>query len=719
MQMTNAYPDTPPTTRFAKDSLWGMIQRRRRLAILFGILAGVITLFGFSLIRPLYQADATLVVDRASRSMTDDDSNRQIDYSFLNTQRDLLMSDSVLSNALAATGSLLRKPYSQSADPNALLRHRLSVIVSKDSWMITVSLRDESASDAHDLLAVVLHLYAHHEIDLRQNRTRGEFEFLTHQVETERGLLTAARVHEQEFRASHNILTADPDRSPLASQLASYSVKRVELVRELDADRVVVGQMAASDAIPDAEKRTRSLLEIAEIKQDAAVSQHREELAKLQDKAVQLGQIYKSKHPRMLEITGQVAAERAQLDQAISIARRALENRERALAKENLDMSSEIKQLQADLTGYRGDLMQMEALSEERSTRERLFANLLTKLRQAEVDNRLIASQLMIIDAPHAGNQPVNIHWSLFLLATAITACIVAILAAFIADVIDRRVADADMVSSLTNLEILGNIPHVAGLQPLGNKLDPRNLDRQSVANRQLDECFNALRVNLRLGEEIDSARVLMVASSSTGEGRSMVAARLGNSLAANGLRVLLIDCDLRRPALDRQVGERCELGLSDWLNGDARVRPIPTSYTGLDIITGGSPSEPGHLQGRRLRLLIDGLRPNYDCIILDSPPINVSADALVAATVVDNLLLVIRGQHTTRECLGFALHRLGWLRQQLLGIVFNDDHRNLAGLNSADAAIQASHRGSIPTAVRKQGISSVPPARNGHGASV
>jgi tyrosine-protein kinase Etk/Wzc len=375
--------------------------------------------------------------------------------------------------------------------------------------------------------------------------------------------------------------------------------------------------------------------------------------------------------------------------------------------------------LQVDLTGYRGNLMQMEALSEERSTRERLFANLLTKLRQAEVDNRLIASQLMPIDAPHADNQPVNIHWPLFLMTTAITACIVAILAVFIADVIDRRVADADMVSGLTNLEILGHIPHVAALQPLGNKRDPRNMNGQSVENRLLDECFNALRVNLRLGEEIDSARVLMVASSSTGEGRSMVAARLGHSLAANGLRVLLIDCDLRRPALDHQVGEHCDLGLSEWLNGDARVRPIPTSYPGLDIITGGSPCEPGHLQGRRLRLLIDGLRPNYDCIILDSPPINVSADALVAATVVDNLLLVIRGRHTTREHLGFALHRLGWLRQQLLGIVFNDDHRNLAGLNPSDTAIHATHRGSITSAVRKPAISGVAAARNGHGAGV
>jgi len=335
MQLTTASPDPAPSTRSAMDSLWGMIRRRRGRAVLYGSLAAIIALLGFSQVDPLYQAESTLVVDRAARTPGDDDGNRQIDYSFLNTQRDLLMSDAVLNSALVATGSLTRKPYAQAPDPIAILRHRISMIVSKDSWIITVSLRDESAEKARNLLALVLHSYAHHEIDLRQNRRRAEFAFLGHQVDAERELLTAARAREQDFRANHGILTADSDHSPLASQWESYAAKRVDLLRELDSCRVVIGQMAASDALPDAEARTRSLLEIAEIKQDVAVGRLREGLATLQDKAVQLGQKYKAKHPRMLEVNGQIAAEREQLAQAIGIARSALENRERALAREN------------------------------------------------------------------------------------------------------------------------------------------------------------------------------------------------------------------------------------------------------------------------------------------------------------------------------------------------------------------------------------------------
>ncbi len=719
MQLTTAYPDTPQPPRSAMDSFWVMIQRHRGLVIACASSSAIIILIGFWLVRPLYQAEATLVVDRAARSLRDDDGNKQIDYSFLNTQRDLLMSDAVLASALVATGSLGRYPYAQSSDPNAILRHRLSMVVSKDSWIINLSLRDESAITARDLLALVLHSYTHHEIDLRQSRSRGELDFLNHQVETERGLLAAARAHEQDFRASHVILTTDSDHSPLASQLESYSAKRVELMRELDASRVVIGQMASSDAIHDAEKRARSLLEIAEIKQDAAVGQHREELAALQDKAILLGQKYKAKHPRMLEITGQIAAEQAQLAQAISIARSALENRERALSRENDDMSNEIRRLQLDLTGYRGDLMALEALSEERGTHERIFSSLLAKLRQAEIDNRIVPSQLMTVDAPHAGNIPVNIHWPLFLLATALMTGIATIIAVLLSDVIDRRIADAEMVKSLTNLEILGSIAHIPDLQPLGKRHDPRILHGESAANRMLDECFKALRVNLHLGEEIDSARVLMIASSSSGDGRSTIAARLGRILAANGLRVLLIDCDVRRPSLARELGEHCDLGINEWLGGDARVKAIPTSYSGLDLITGGSPFEPEHLQGRRLRLLIDGLRPDYDCIILDSPPLKDSADALVAATVVDNILMVVRERHTTREHLAFALQRLGWLRQKLLGIVFNDDSSDVAEPRAMAAAIHAPSSGHVPSAMRTPVITGIVAARNGQGAAV
>jgi polysaccharide biosynthesis transport protein len=650
---------------------------------------------GFSLVRPMYQANATLVVERdhMTKLMNDDDVDRQIDYSFLNTQRDLLLSDDVLSRAIIDSKSDHRPPYGHSTDPAAILRRRLTVVVSRDSWVITVSLKDENQALAHDLLAGVLDSFKKHEIELHQEQSRGELEFLNRQVGTERELLTEARLHEQDFRAGHGILNTDPDRSPIAVKLGSYSEKNVDLARELNADRAVVGQFSATDAILDPAKKTRALLEITEIMQDPAVGQHREALATLQIKAVQLGQKYKMKHPRMLEITEQISAESAQLDLAIGIARHAMENHARAITKEDADMSEQTKQLRADMTHYRGDLMQMEALSEERSTRETLFAGLLARLRQEEIASHIGAVRLLVVDAPHGDSQPVNIHWPLFMLSIAITSGAFAIIAVFLAEAIDRRVADADMASELTNLNILGFIPHVDGLLPLGRALDPQNAFGQPHEHRLLDEGIQALRVNLRLGEEIDNARVLMVASCSPREGRSMITTRLGQSLAASGLRVLIVDCDLRRPTLDRQVGEACEIGLRDWLEGNSRVRPVATSHKGLDIIGSGKPGEPGRLQGRRLRVLIDAFRPHYDCILLDTSPLNMSADALVAATIVDHLLLIVRGRHTTRDSLSFALHRLGWLRQQVLGVVFNDDHRDMSGLNPMDATMNTYQR--------------------------
>jgi succinoglycan biosynthesis transport protein ExoP len=710
MEMNDALPATRPV----HDSVWNILRRRHRLALIFGGIAATCCMVGFSMVRPMYQANATLVVDRdhTTRLMSDDGAEHQIDYSFLNTQRDLLLSDDVLSRAIIDAKSGNRPPYLHSPDSNAMLRRRMTVIVSRDSWVIAVSLRDENQLFAHDLLAAVLNSFKRHEIELHQEQSRGELEFLNRQVGTERALLTEARSHEQDFRASHGILSADPDRSPIAVKLGSYSEKNVELVRELNADRAVVDQLGATDAILDPAKRTRALLEIKEIMQDPAVGQHREALSILQDKAVQLSQKYKMKHPRMLEITEQIRAESAQLDQAIGIARHAMENHARAISKEDADMSEQTRQLRNDMTHYRGDLMQMEALSEERSTREKLFSGLLARLRQEEISSQLGAARLLVVDAPHGDSQPVNIHWPLFLLSSAIAAGAGAIIAVFLAEALDHRVADADKARELTNLDILGFIPHVDGILPLGRALDQAKTSSQSHELRLLDEGFQALRVNLRLGEEIDNARVLMVASCSPREGRSMITARLGRSLAASGLRVLVVDCDLRRPTLDRQVGEICLIGLNDWLEGDSRVRPVATSHKGLDLIGSGKAGEPGRLQGRRLRILIDAFRPHYDCILLDTSPLNMSADALVAATVVDHILLTVRGRHTTRDSLSFALHRLGWLRQQVLGIIFNDDHRDMSGLNPMDASMNTfQRRPSLP-------VSHQPPMPNGIAAS-
>jgi succinoglycan biosynthesis transport protein ExoP len=212
-------------------------------------------------------------------------------------------------------------------------------------------------------------------------------------------------------------------------------------------------------------------------------------------------------------------------------------------------------------------------------------------------------------------------------------------------------------------------------------------------------EAFRMLRTSLVWCEQGDDMKSLVVTSAAPGEGKTLTSANLSVTFAYDGLRVLLIDCDVRRPRLHGLFQVPRSPGLMELLTPSANGsdaaqsltfnpgagrtdsgRPItdvirPTSVKGLSLLTCGAlPTNASNLlSGMRMRVLLQELSKSYDLVILDTPPVLATADAGILASLADGVLLVVRAGQTDRVAAKRAHQQLVNVGARIVGTVLND----------------------------------------------
>jgi succinoglycan biosynthesis transport protein ExoP len=201
-------------------------------------------------------------------------------------------------------------------------------------------------------------------------------------------------------------------------------------------------------------------------------------------------------------------------------------------------------------------------------------------------------------------------------------------------------------------------------------------------------EQYQGLRLTLERLARTREAKVFAVTSPAAGDGKTVTAINLAGALArGTGSRVLLIDADLRRPTVARQLDIDTDRGLADALGDESLaieslVRTLPDFN--LSVLPAGIPHSGVHqiLRSPRLEAFLTEARQKFDYIVIDTPPLLPVFDSALLAKLVDGVLMVVSANHTPRKLLGEALNLLD--PEKVLGIVFNRDERPLFGYYDA-----------------------------------
>lgn len=193
-------------------------------------------------------------------------------------------------------------------------------------------------------------------------------------------------------------------------------------------------------------------------------------------------------------------------------------------------------------------------------------------------------------------------------------------------------------------------------------------------------ESYRILRTNIMYSSFDKEIKIILVTSAEPGEGKSITSGNLALAFAQDEKKVILIDCDLRRPSLHKKFRISNNKGLSDAIiNKDKLNDCIQKRTEYLDILTAGKiPPNPSEMLGSQaMSSLLDELSNIYDVIILDSPPVLAVTDAQILSTKTDGTILVVRGEKTKKDTVLAAKEVLTKVNVNILGTVLNGGNKN------------------------------------------
>ncbi len=357
-----------------------------------------------------------------------------------------------------------------------------------------------------------------------------------------------------------------------------------------------------------------------------------------------------------------------------------------ALQREEMLRGSFDKQKQ-EANKLNESAIEYSILKRDLDSNRTLYEGLLEKMKEAEVTAGLRSNNFRIIDAarvptyPSEPNIPRNLSFALVL------GVISGVGLAFLLENMDNTVRTPEQATALSGLPSLGMIPlgsKSGNNGPHGKRLALTAASREVVETvtqvrpqSQMAESYRALRTSLLLSNLGAPPRVIMVTSARPQEGKTTTSINTAIVLAQKGVRVLLMDADLRRPSVHKTLGMGPRSGLSNVLTGSATVQQTITTspiLPNLFIMPAGTPPpNPAELlASSNMRDLLAELRPQFDHIVIDTPPTLSVTDAVVLSPRADATILVIRSGQTTKQALRRARDILMQVNAHVAGVLLN-----------------------------------------------
>lgn len=190
-------------------------------------------------------------------------------------------------------------------------------------------------------------------------------------------------------------------------------------------------------------------------------------------------------------------------------------------------------------------------------------------------------------------------------------------------------------------------------------------------------EAYKSLRTNIQYSSFDNEYKTIVVTSSVPGEGKSTTSGNLALVLAQGESKVLLMDCDMRKPTIHKKFGISNTYGLSDLLQckSNMNFEKISHKYNdNLTIITSGKiPPNPSEmLSSKAMSNFLDEMKGKFDYVILDTPPIHAVTDSQVLARRVDGVVLVVRANKTKKEIVSNSINSIKNINANFIGIVLN-----------------------------------------------
>lgn len=412
-------------------------------------------------------------------------------------------------------------------------------------------------------------------------------------------------------------------------------------------------------------------------------------LAELEREYSQLTATVKPDYPKAVALKKQIDTVQSSLDsQKKALAQNIVDEYQSARANEKY-LAQALAQQKKEVNDIAEKSIQYNILKREVDTSKQLYDGLLQRLKEAQVSAGLKASNIRIVDTAEVPKRPVKPRVVLNLALGVILGLGLGIGLAFFQEYLDNTLKTPDEVEQLLRLPSLGVLPtfslNGAGKTPAEDKLVSVVHSSEAApiggpgiqTNPAAVEAFRSLRTSILLSAS-PVPKLLLITSALPGEGKTTTTVNLGATFASLGSKVVILDCDMRRPACHRSTGVENKPGFVQCLTGHVElaqaILPVP-GVANLSIVPCGPiPPNPAEVLSSPLAgELLRSLRAQFEYVLVDSPPILSVADSRILATLTDAVVLVVRAYETPYDVVRRARSLLYGAGARILGVALND----------------------------------------------
>ena len=632
----------------------------------------------------IYEARAQVLIEPDSaeivpfRPVVSADFGR-LDY-FV-TQMEVIRSRALAESTLERM-KLLSKDTTRRASQVAQFQGALTVspvrTVSGDSRVVNITFRSSDPPLAARAANELAQEYVDQNLQVRRQGSRQAALWLNQRLGELRDDVNASQRALQQYRERRNTVSLDGSQNVVTQKLTQLNTAMTTARTERLERQTMYDQLMAL------QKRGEPLDTFPPIMSNGFIQSIKAELASLQRERAQLAERLGELHPDMIRVDSAIADAQRRLDAEMRKVVDSVRNdfntsvaRERAMNDVLEQQKREVLALDQDSIGY-------SALQRDAASTQQLFDSVLQRVKETEVAGELQTNNTRVLDVAEVPRGYVWPRVWLNLTIAFLGGLFIALTFATILEYSNPRIARTADVEAALHVPLLGSAPRLALLRKgrlSANALPPA-----------FQEAFRGIRTRILLSPSSADTRAIVVTSTTSGEGKTVVASSLATSLATGGRRVLLIDADMRRPKQHDMFRISPSPGLSDVLVGTAQPSDAIVEMTprGLFVIPAGtsvkSPSDL--LDGVRLKELIVALTQVFDVIVLDSPPVMGVADASILAHAATNVVFVVGSGTPTRELAQIALERIASVQARIVGVVLNKAHNDAStyGYYGSDA---------------------------------
>ncbi len=430
------------------------------------------------------------------------------------------------------------------------------------------------------------------------------------------------------------------------------------------------------------------------------------QLAELEKKRAGLATKYGPDYPDVVENNEQITAVKEQITENTRLLERQMQaDYERALSDEQT-IKRQLETAKVEAVQQNQDGAEYNIKKQEVATNRKLYDDFMGKSNQANLQIQEQQNNLRVIQEAQLPLGPAGPNRFRAILLSLILSLGAGIGLALLLEYLDNTVKTVEDVVRYAQLPALGIIPaRIGSVSRKGlskgkasanghGKLElaqhgavARNSQLMALDQRSsAAEAYRVLRTSVLLSTAGQPPKLILVTSGQPGEGKTTTAANTAVSLAQLGSSVLIIDCDLRRPAMHKVLGADNTIGLSTYLSRDVALDkviqklPIANLYF---LPSGSIPPNPAELiSSEKMKDMLQTLSKTYDHILIDSPPLINVTDPVILSTLVDGVMLVVHGGKSTRDVVRRARQELTGVGAKVFGVVLNNVDLKREGYN-------------------------------------